>query len=76
MKKQQQDWLEAQTDLRAAYSRLFATRDGRVVLDDLRRRYYDLTIKTDADMHRVVGQRDVVLHILQSLERTDVSKKA
>lgn len=65
------EWQQVQVDIRAAYHRLFKTRDGEVVMADLKRRYYDMTVQTDADMHRVIGQRDVVLHILNQLERTD-----
>lgn len=44
------------------YSRLFNTRDGQIVLDDLRRRFYDAPM-SGADLNREVGRRDVLLLI-------------
>ena len=46
-----------------AYHRLFRTPDGEIVLQDLKRKYYDG--RMDAiDLNRCIGQRDVVREIL------------
>ena len=45
-----------------AYGRVFETRDGKIVLDDLRRQFYDCPMKS-GDLAREAGRRDVVLHI-------------
>ena len=47
---------------KSAYARLFATRDGKVVLEDLRQMFYDNEI-SDSDTRRDVGKRDVLLYI-------------
>lgn len=47
-----------------AYARLFQTRDGETVLNDLRSHFYDNEI-SDSDTNRDVGKRDVLLYINQ-----------
>ena len=47
---------------RSAYARLFATRDGKIVLEDLAHQFYDNEI-SDSDTTRDVGKRDVLLYI-------------
>jgi hypothetical protein len=54
-------------DAQAAASRLFKTRDGEVVLEYLKSRYYDNKIHDD-NVLRQVGQRDVILSILNMVE--------
>lgn len=49
---------------KSAYARLFATRDGKVVLEDLKAQFYDNVI-SDSDTSRDVGKRDVLLYINQ-----------
>ena len=51
----------------AAYKRLFATRDGKVVLADLSKRFYDNPMD-GADLNREAGQRDV-LHFIKRVTR-------
>ncbi len=53
---------ERMTAIRQAYARLFQTRDGKVVLEDLRNQFYDNEI-SDSDTRRDVGKRDVLLYI-------------
>jgi len=50
------------TAIRSAYARLFTTRDGKVVLEDLKTQFYDNEI-SDSDTRRDVGKRDVLLYI-------------
>ena len=50
------------TAVNTAYDRLFNTRDGKLVLKDLRERFYDCDI-SDSDISRDVGKRDVLLFI-------------
>lgn len=45
-----------------AYSRVFETRDGKIVLEDLERQFYHCPMKS-GDLAREAGRRDVVLHI-------------
>lgn len=47
---------------KSAFARVFATRDGKVVLDDLMTQFYDNEI-SDSDTIRDVGKRDVLLYI-------------
>jgi hypothetical protein len=54
-------------DAQAAARRLFKTRDGEVVLEYLKSRYYDNKIHDD-NVLRQVGQRDVILSILNMVE--------
>lgn len=58
-----------QDEITPAMQRLFATRDGQLVLKYLDRRYYDAKIKQD-ELERAVGRRDVVLDIHRTLEKT------
>ena len=60
---------EKATATQAAYQRLFQTRDGKVVLDDLMTRFYDNEI-SDSDTNRDVGKRDVFLFIKRQLRVT------
>lgn len=55
-------------DAQVAANRLFKTRDGEVVLEYLRSRYYDNKIHDDNVM-RQVGQRDVVLTLINMVEK-------
>lgn len=45
-----------------AYDRLFKTRDGKLVLADLNKRFYDCEI-SESDTNRQIGKRDVLLFI-------------
>lgn len=54
-------------ELRNAYRRLFDTRDGKLVLEDLKRLYYDSPLNGE-DLSREVGQRDVVRKILSNIK--------
>ncbi len=47
---------------KALYSRVFDSRDGKKVLEDLRKRFYDNEI-SESDINREVGRRDV-LHFI------------
>ena len=51
-------------DIKAATSRLFITRDGQAVLRYLMNKFYDNQIR-DISIHRDVGRRDVLHHIMQ-----------
>jgi hypothetical protein len=46
----------------ALYSRVFNTRDGKAVLADLNKKYYDNEI-SESDINREVGRRDVLRFI-------------
>lgn len=48
--------------LDSLYNRVFSTRDGKAVLADLAKRFYDNEIKDDFVL-RDIGRRDVVLFI-------------
>ena len=54
---------------RSAYQRLFKSRDGMVVLNDLQNRFYDNEI-SESDTTRDVGKRDVLLFINRQLRVT------
>ena len=47
---------------KSAYARLFASRDGKVVLEDLLEQFYDCEVSA-TDTIRDVGKRDVLLYI-------------
>ena len=47
---------------KSAYARLFASRDGKVVLEDLLEQFYDCEVSA-TDTNRDVGKRDVLLYI-------------
>ena len=53
---------QAHADVARVYQRLFSTRDGKQVLADLMRRFYDNEI-SDSDTIRDIGKRDVLLYI-------------
>jgi hypothetical protein len=48
---------------KALYNRLFSTRDGKAVLKDLQKRFYDNPMD-GADLNREAGRRDV-LHFIK-----------
>ena len=50
-------------EVKPAFNRLFKSADGQIVLDYLKRRFYDNKIDNE-NMARQVGQRDVVKTIL------------
>lgn len=56
--------------MQAAYARAFATADGKVVLNDLIRRFYDGPMD-GPDVNRELGQRDVVRHIQLMVKRNE-----
>ena len=56
---------ESDTD-QALYNRVFSTRDGRDVLADLAKRFYDNEIKDDFVL-RDIGRRDVVQFIKRKM---------
>ncbi|RKZ84258.1 MAG: hypothetical protein DRQ39_08540 [Gammaproteobacteria bacterium] len=51
------------SEVKPAFSRLFKTADGEIVLSYLRRRFYDNKIDNE-NIARQVGQRDVVRAIM------------
>ena len=57
------------TAIQSAYLRLFETRDGRLVFNDLMTRFYDCEI-SESDTHRDVGKRDVLRFIIRQLRVT------
>ena len=54
------------TSMERIYRRLFATRDGKVVLADLLIRFYDNAL-SESDTIRDVGRRDVLHFIKRTL---------
>lgn len=52
----------------AAYQRLFDTRDGKVVLADLMKKFYDGPME-GADLSREMGKRDVLYSIKKRVTR-------
>ena len=52
--------------LQGAYKRLFLTRDGKAVLEDLHKQFYDNPMDGD-DLNREAGRRDVVHFIKRKL---------
>lgn len=61
-------------DAKLAASRIFKSKDGKVLMDYLRRRYYDNPM-TDGTIERMVGRRDVVWDIINLVEREDYGRK-
>ena len=61
-------------DVKAAATRVFATRDGEVLMNWLERSYYDCKIN-DTQLERQIGKRDVVWAIKQLLETKHVQIK-
>ncbi len=60
-------------DVIPAISRLLKTRDGEIMLDYLRSRYYDCTMKPE-ELERQVGRRDVVLDLLRMKKTEKVNE--
>lgn len=58
----QSDREKGVTAVKSAYARLFASRDGKVVLEDLLEQFYDCEVSA-TDTNRDVGKRDVLLYI-------------
>jgi len=56
------EYLKLDAALKGAYARVFASKDGQTVLEDLSDRFYDNPI-SDSDTIRDVGKRDVLLYI-------------
>jgi len=54
-------------EIKGAASRLFATREGKILLQYLTTKYYDAPLK-DATIHREAGRRDVMAHIMKLIE--------
>ncbi|MCP3675854.1 MAG: hypothetical protein GY829_15495 [Gammaproteobacteria bacterium] len=52
----------ASEQLRVAYGRCFSSRDGKIVLADLNKQFYDGKMD-GSDLNREVGKRDVMRHI-------------
>lgn len=64
---------KSQDDLeqrRLSYARLFNTSDGKVVLADLERLFYESAM-AGTDLNREVGKRDVVHFIKQQVKNYD-----
>lgn len=53
-------------DLQGAYARLFASKDGKIVLADLTTQFYDNDFKNE-NINREVGKRDVIHFIKQRI---------
>jgi len=56
-------------DVKASMARLFETRDGKMVMGYLNKKYYDGPM-TKGSLERLLGSRDVMLHIKQLMENT------
>jgi hypothetical protein len=54
-------------DVKTAADRLFKTRDGQIVLKYLNQKYYDGPMATGS-LERLIGRRDVLLHIKRLIE--------
>ena len=66
----------SQNDLRETYKTLFSSSDGRIILEDLQKRYFILGSTFHNDSHETAyceGQRTVIL-FLQSMLR-DIAKR-
>lgn len=61
-------------DAKVAASRLFKTPDGKVLMEYLRRRYYDNPM-TETNIERLVGRRDVLWDLINLVERDDYGTK-
>jgi len=62
------EYYQQQLEIRKAYRRLFKTPDGKVVLDDLRARFYDRSLDSESanKMAVNVGSHKVVQHIINA----------
>jgi hypothetical protein len=60
-------------DLRKAARIVFGTTDGKILMDHIRRLYYDSAFKTNDpyEVMRNVGRRDVVLSLLRLIGGQD-----
>ena len=54
-------------DVKASMARLFETRDGKMVMGYLNKKYYDGPM-AKGNLERLAGRRDVMLHIKQLME--------
>ena len=54
-------------DVKSSMARLFETRDGKMVVGYLNKKYYDGPM-TKGSLERLLGSRDVMLHIKQLME--------
>lgn len=62
----------AETELCCAFARSFAGRDGRLIVDHLKRLMLDRRLPpsaTDAELRHLEGQRSAVAHVLAMVER-------
>ncbi len=60
--------LSDQQQMQIMYAKLFSSDNGKAVLADLERRFYDGAMK-GPDINRELGQRDVVLMIKNTVKR-------